>query len=106
MLENRSKKCNNDFIWNQFLAELDVKVIKSGVAYNIFSWSTLQGFSGEAYYRLHLPITGKSVSDTLHSSSETGRDRTLHPRLDPFCIETASDDSDAWISAVGSAGKT
>ncbi len=59
MLENRSEKCSNDFIWNQFLAELDVKVIKSGVAYNIFSWSTLQGFSGEAYYRLHLPITGK-----------------------------------------------
>ena len=59
MIENRSEKCNNDFPWNQFLAELDVKVIKSGQAYNIASWPTLQGFSGEVYYRLHLPLTGK-----------------------------------------------
>ena len=59
MIENRSEKCNNDFPWNQFLAELDVKVIKSGQAYNIASWPTLQMFSGEVYYRLHLPLTGK-----------------------------------------------
>ncbi len=59
MVENRNEKCNNNFIWNQFLAELDVKTIKSGQAYNIQSWPTLQMFSGEVYYRLHLPVSGK-----------------------------------------------
>ena len=59
MVENRNEKCNNNFIWNQFLAELDVKTIKSGEAYNIQSWPTLQMFSGEVYYRLHLPVSGK-----------------------------------------------
>lgn len=46
MVENRNEKCSNKFIWNQFLAELDVKTIKSGEAYNIQSWPTLQMFSG------------------------------------------------------------
>ena len=41
MVENRNEKCSNNFIWNQFLAELDVKTIKSGQAYNIESWPTL-----------------------------------------------------------------
>ena len=59
MADNRGLKYNNDFFWNQFLAELDVKVIKSGLAYGISSWSTLMNYSGEIYYRLYLPFSGK-----------------------------------------------
>lgn len=58
MVENRGLKYNNDFFWNSFLAELDVKTIKSGLAYEISTWSTLLSYSGDIFYRLYFPLTG------------------------------------------------
>lgn len=58
MTDNRGLKYNNDFFWNQFLAELDVKVIKSGLAYEISTWTTLVSYSGDIFYRLYLPLSG------------------------------------------------
>lgn len=59
MQERKNGGCGNTFAWNQFLAELDVKAIKSGLGYNIDTWSSLRDFSGDIFYRLYLPLTGK-----------------------------------------------
>lgn len=59
MPERQNNACSNGFLWNEFLAELDVKVIKSGLAYNVFSWKNLRGCSGDVFYRLYLPLSGR-----------------------------------------------
>lgn len=57
--ERRNHTFSNSFPWNQFLAELDLKVIKVGVAFNVCTWQSLRSFSGDIFHRLYLPRSGK-----------------------------------------------
>lgn len=59
MPERKNDACHNKFLWFQFVAELDVKPVKCGLAYEISSWPKTIGFSGETFYRLYLPLSGK-----------------------------------------------
>ncbi len=59
MSERKNDACHNKFLWFQFVAELDVKPVKCGLAYEISSWPKTIGFSGEMFYRLYLPLSGK-----------------------------------------------
>ena len=59
MSERKNDACQNKFLWFQFIAELDVKPVKCGLAYEISSWPKTIGLSGETFYRLYLPLSGK-----------------------------------------------
>lgn len=56
--ERQNNTFSNTFQWNQFLAELDLNVIKCGIAFNVSSWQSLHSFSGDIFYRLYLPQSG------------------------------------------------
>lgn len=59
MSERRNDACRNPFLWLQFIAELDVKPVTCGLAHAISTWPKTIGFSGENFYRLYLPLSGK-----------------------------------------------
>ena len=54
---NYSRK--NQFVWNDMLAALDLKLICAGVAFRISDWPGLNDFSGDFFFRLHLPLFGR-----------------------------------------------
>ena len=54
----RKKWVDFSFAWNQFLANLDVKIVKAGFAENIRKWSFKNGLSVEMFYRLYLAVSG------------------------------------------------
>ena len=49
----------NQFAWNDMLAALDLKLIGAGVAFRISDWPGLNDFSGDIFFRLHLPLFGR-----------------------------------------------
>ena len=54
----RKKMVDFTFAWNQFLANLDTKIVKAGFAENVRRWSFRDGLSEEVFYRLYLAVSG------------------------------------------------
>ena len=48
----------SNFTWNQFLANLDVKIVKAGFSGNVRKWSFRDGLSEEVFYRIYLADSG------------------------------------------------
>ena len=44
--------------WNPFLANLDIKVVRAGIAENFHRWPFRQGLTEDIYYRLYLAVSG------------------------------------------------
>ena len=60
---NYSRK--NQFVWNDMLAALDLKLICAGVAFRISDWPGLNDFSGDFFFRLHLPLGIKAQTNWM-----------------------------------------
>lgn len=54
----RKKMVDFTFAWNQFLANLDIKIVKAGFAENVRRWSFRDGLSEEVFYRIYLSVSG------------------------------------------------
>lgn len=49
----------NNFAWNETLARLDLKLVQAGCAFHLPDWSRRIEFSGDFFYRFHLPLYGR-----------------------------------------------
>ena len=54
----RKKMVAFTFAWNQFLANLDTKIVKAGFAEHVRKWSFRDGLSEEVFYRIYLSVSG------------------------------------------------
>lgn len=54
----RKKWIDFSFAWNQFLADLDVKIVKAGFAENYRQWPFKQGLTDDIFYRIYLAVSG------------------------------------------------
>jgi AraC-like DNA-binding protein len=49
----------NKFTWNQYVSELDIQVLASGLARNVIKWPVNSDYKGDIFYRCYLPVAGE-----------------------------------------------
>lgn len=64
MNSRKNTAFQNQRVWNDFIAHLDVNVFEVGIGEDIADWPKNPDFSCDVFFRLYLPLTGRFLIRT------------------------------------------